>query len=128
MHNPGAEGNDYFVCDFCRRHWADDRPMVEGHKGSLICGQCLTPAYVEIVQLLQGTTLAGTHCTMCLEHRNEPQWSSPLFPESHICRRCLKQAAGVLCRDPESGWHKPQPPAGVSPAHDDEDDIDDDVV
>ena len=127
MHNPAAQGNEYFVCDFCRRPWADDRPMVEGHKGSLICGSCLTPAYAEIVHLHQGTLLASTACTMCLEHRDEPQWQSPLHPEAHICRRCLKQAAGVLCRDADSGWQKPLPPSGTAPTSD-EDDIDDDVV
>ena len=38
-----------FLCDFCRREWTEDSPMVEGHHGSLVCGRCLTVAYIEVV-------------------------------------------------------------------------------
>jgi hypothetical protein len=127
MHNPAAEGNAYFVCDFCRNHFADDRPMVEGHKGSLICSHCLTVAYTALIHLGDGAELAGTGCTMCLEDRREAQWASPTHPDAHVCVRCIKQAAGVLCRDPDFGWKKPEPPPTGSKVVDDED-IDDEVV
>jgi hypothetical protein len=116
MHNTAAEGNDYFVCDFCRRPWRDDRPMVEGHRGALICAPCLTVAYTELVHLHMGAERAKSLCTMCLEHRDQPQWESPLFPESHACVRCVRQAAGVMSKDPESGWKRPEAPAGVKPS------------
>jgi len=116
MHNTAAEGNDYFVCDFCRKPWRDDRPMVEGHRGALICGPCLTVAYSELVHLRMGTERAGSLCTMCLENRDQPQWESPLHPQAHACIRCVRQAAGVMSKDPESGWKRPEAPAGAAPS------------
>lgn len=116
MHNTDAEGNDFFICDFCRQSWAEDRPMVEGHRGSLICGPCLTVAYTELVHLHAGAERAKTLCAMCLEHRDQPQWESPLHPEVHACIRCVRQAAGVMSKDVESGWKRPDAPAEVTPS------------
>ncbi|MBY0307762.1 MAG: ClpX C4-type zinc finger protein [Phycisphaerales bacterium] len=116
MHNTDADGNEFFICDFCRRPWAEERPMVEGHRGSLICAPCLTVAYTELVHLHLGAERAGTVCTMCLENRSQPQWESPLFAEAHACVRCVRQAAGVLSKDPESGWKRPEPARGVEPS------------
>ncbi len=117
MHDQTAEGNDFFKCDYCRRPWADDRPMVEGHQGSLVCGQCLTVAYIEIVGGADGAPPtapnAGTLkardevCRMCLVSQDEPAWRSPLFDDALICRRCIKQSAGVLEQDDELHWRRP---------------------
>lgn len=127
MHNTDAEGNDFFICDFCRHAWAEDRPMVEGHRGSLICGTCLTVAYTELVHLHAGAERAKSLCSMCLEHRDQPQWESPLHPEVHACIRCVRQAAGVMSKDEESGWKRPEAPAEVTPSEleaGEEDDVD----
>lgn len=105
MHDPTKTGNEFFVCDFCRRHWATDRPMVEGHQGSLICGPCLTTAYATVVNPAQGD--AGARCTMCLEARPDNHWASPAHPDARICARCIRQAAGTLSKDTESGWMRP---------------------
>lgn len=119
MHDPSAQGNDFFKCDFCRQPWSDDRPMVEGHKGSLICGRCLAVAFDELWNRGAGVRPAGVGpdssahdralatCTLCLELRDEPYWYSPLHPEVGICRRCTKQSAVMLERDPDSGWKRP---------------------
>jgi len=108
MHDESAEGNDFFKCDFCRRSWAEDRPMVEGHRGSLICGQCLTVAYTEVVVQAVGSAVPpDATCRMCLEHREGLHWTSPLHETEHICLRCIKQSAGVMVKDKESGWKKP---------------------
>jgi hypothetical protein len=37
-----------FLCDFCGRAWDGAFPMVEGHQGSLICGGCLSVAWLEV--------------------------------------------------------------------------------
>jgi hypothetical protein len=115
MHDPSKSGNEFFICDFCKRSWADDRPMIEGHQGSLICTSCLTPAYGSLVFLHEGQDQLGKKCTMCLEDRNQPQWQSPIAEDSRICIRCVRQAAGVLSADPDFNWKRPTPPAGVSP-------------
>jgi hypothetical protein len=109
MHDPTAEGVEFFKCDFCRKPWAEDRPMVEGHQGHLVCARCLTTAYLDVVHLGGGHDLAKSGCTMCLEQRPEQHWASPLFPDARICRRCIKQSATTLEKDPDSGWRRPAP-------------------
>lgn len=107
MDEDNAQAED-FLCDFCHNHWAADRPMVEGHRGSLICGRCLTVAYREVVLAQGGVALAEREvCTLCLAPTSEPVWVSPAFAMAKACRKCLKQSAGVLQKDPESGWKKP---------------------
>lgn len=122
MHDPTKEGNAFFVCDFCRNHWAEDRPMIEGHRGSLVCGRCLSVGLVAVRTgsgAAEPALAAGLTCTMCLEQRGRPDrsggpealWCSPLHPEAVLCRRCAEQAAEALLSDPESGWS--EPPTGV---------------
>ncbi|MGQ0628645.1 MAG: ClpX C4-type zinc finger protein [Phycisphaerales bacterium] len=124
MHDPNATGNEFFRCDFCLAPWAEDRPMVEGHQGSLICARCLTACYTEVVVLGGGAEHTAAKCAMCLESRPEAKWQSPLASESHVCRRCIRQSTVMLERDEESGWRRPTggPPAG---AQDDDGDDED---
>src|SRR5690606_13098740 len=93
---------------FCRRPWSEERPMVEGHRGSLICAACLTVAYTDVV--LAGSRARppeGQACTMCLEKGDQPHWISPAFPEAAICTRCIRQSSTVLEKDKEFGWKRP---------------------
>ena len=69
MRQPGTDPDNVqmsdVLCDFCRREWTEDVPMIEGHQGSCICGRCLTLAYTDIV--LTGTPPSyGYRCPMCL--------------------------------------------------------------
>lgn len=106
-----------FLCDFCRRAWDGTFPMVEGHQGSLICDRCLTAAYRALVmdQTGLGSVGSGLKCTLCLEERDEPEWISPTFDDAVICRRCLKQGAGRLHKDPDWAWRKPDSPEPATP-------------
>ncbi len=116
MHREGADPFNMqpedFLCDFCGLPWSEDRPFVEGHRGSCICGKCLTVAYSALVHLNAGEPLGeGGACTLCLEpKRDQPHWRSPALPEKLACIRCVKQSAGVLHKDPEADWEKPKPP------------------
>lgn len=114
MHRPGADPDRMamsdFLCDFCRREWTEDAPMIEGHRGSIICGRCLTVAYTETILGGRGGAPPGASCTLCLETRADPMWPSPSFPEAMICARCIRQAAGALSKDKESGWKRPEAP------------------
>jgi len=95
------------LCDACGSVWTDERPMVEGHQGSCICGACLTVAYSELV--LHPTEDAPTErkCVLCLEMKSEPMWASPVREDAIYCRRCVKQAAAVLNKDKDIPWSKP---------------------
>lgn len=116
MRRPGCDEDNLtaedFLCDFCARTWAEDRPMVEGHHGSCICGPCLSVAYTALV--LQspeagdpGLAPPGTKCALCLEQRDEPAWPSPVR-DAAACRRCVKQSAAVLQKDKSNSWKKPE--------------------
>jgi hypothetical protein len=111
MHRPGADPENVqmsdILCDFCRREWTEEMALVEGHRGSVICGDCLTAAYRALVLQAQGVSPEGYQCTMCLEHRTDPGWRNPAHPEANICARCCRQSAGVLVKDPDLNWRKP---------------------
>ena len=112
MQRPGADPQDMqvadFICDFSGRAWDGAFPMVEGHQGALISGDSLTLAYTALVLDDGASSIPGATCTMCLEERDEPAWRSPVRPEAVICRRCVKQAAGRLHKDPDWDWTKPE--------------------
>lgn len=120
MHRPGSDPADMrmedVLCDFCGRPWADGVPMVEGHRGSCICGRCLTVAYAELVLHRRPTRVPGDACTLCLVSDDAPGWVSPVRAEAVICQPCAKRAAGVLHKDPDWAWSKPQPEADRPPA------------
>lgn len=113
MHRAGADpeqmGPEDFICDFCHQTWAEDRPMVEGHKGSLICGRCVTLSHAAVIHHESGE-LPGDHdaCTTCLMHKHgEPHWRSPAT-DAMICRECVLRSGLMLVKDPDTDW---QPPA-----------------
>ena len=111
MHKPGVNPDHVqmsdVLCDFCRADWTGQTPFVEGHHGSIVCGKCLTVAYMQVVTAGESSAPEGSPCTMCLENRPEPAWRSPLFPEAVICRSCIKLGAGTLERDSDYQWKRP---------------------
>jgi hypothetical protein len=111
VHRPGANPTDLrmddVLCDFCESAWTQERPMVEGHRGSCICHACLAVAYAELTPQPSRVDAGQGPCTMCLEDRPEPHWTSPARDAARICRRCARMAAVVLERDPDAGWSRP---------------------
>lgn len=108
MHDTDSNGNEFFKCDFCLQPWAENRPMVEGHRGSLICAPCLGVAFRTVFLLSAGITVPeAIICKLCLEHHDTPHWQSPVAPETHACKRCVNQSARILQKDPEAGWKIP---------------------
>lgn len=114
MHKQGSDKEnmapDEFLCDFCHRPWAEDRPMIEGHQGSIICGACLTVAFTAMASPAGLTPADGTKCNLCLETRAEfgPMWQSPRYEEAWVCTRCADQAAETLEEDTETPWSRPK--------------------
>jgi hypothetical protein len=115
MHNTDGDGNDFFLCDYCHSPWAEERAMVEGHRGSLICARCLTLAFQTLVLDEQG---APGECALCLQYRDEPCWPSPLDEAVVACYRCVTQSARILEKDAESGWKAPGPKAQAGTTED----------
>lgn len=125
MHRDGADPDNMnpedFLCDFCGQPWREDRPFVEGHRGSCICGNCLAIAYTAIVlndggEPMPATASApggeGAACALCLQPKaEEAHWPSPVFEDKFVCARCVRQSAGVLHKDPEIAWRKPGSPS-----------------
>lgn len=109
MRKAGTDDNNAqmsdFQCDFCGSEWAGELPMVEGHKGSLICGACLREAYRRVV--LKGESVAGEgySCTLCLLTKSEPAWESATGAVA--CRWCIEKSAKMLEKDPDYGWSAP---------------------
>lgn len=96
MHRPGTNPEDVrmedVLCDFCLRPWTEDRPMVEGHRGSCICAECLACA----VATANPERAEAGRCSLCLEERTECFWRRE---QAAICARCAKQASRVLAKD-----------------------------
>ena len=113
MHRQGCDPQNIqpedILCDFCEQPWSDDRPMVEGHRGSCICGPCLTVAYATCINAKNDDPRAPTEtCTLCLEPSDERRhWRSPMREQALVCSRCLKQAGGALHKDADIAWRKP---------------------
>jgi hypothetical protein len=111
MQRPAANPDNMlpsdFLCDFCGREWDGESPVVEGHRGSLICGDCLAAAYRALVLGGQNSAPEGYECRLCLERRAEIGWVNPAHPEAAACRRCINQSAGVLTKSKDYDWKKP---------------------
>lgn len=109
MHRPGIDPENVrmedVLCDFCAAPWAEGVPLVEGHRGAVVCGTCLTNAYRALVLESRGTASPGEDCRLCLERRNEIMWLGATGASA--CLRCVRQSAGVLAKDPDYGWKRP---------------------
>jgi hypothetical protein len=88
-------------CGFCRRDWDGIEPMIEGHRGSVICPDCLGKAAVEVRAAAAGAGAETFQCTLCLR-ANIPltmeHWSNPAHPEAIVCMDCIQQATGAMGR------------------------------
>jgi len=111
MQRPGTDPNNVqmtdILCDFCMRPWNDEEVFIEGHQGSVVCGKCLRTAYIEVIGQESNTAPDGYKCTMCLEHRDDPAWQSPMNEEAVICKRCIDLASEAIDKDADSDWKRP---------------------
>ena len=128
MHRPGCDPESMtardFVCDFCGQCWEEKtRPMVEGHRGSLICGSCLTLACRQVLVRNSGLVVPEhVACTLCLMNKTGDYWQSPVLaqtlptgdvdvlpqPGACVCRWCIEKSAGMLEKDADAGWQRPR--------------------
>ena len=96
-----VDGGIIISCDFCGTDWDQVKPMVEGHRGSVICLECLKIALDE--------ARAGNgefSCTLCLREELDPtfpRWSHANH-DATICQDCIHQAARQFSKDKDIDW------------------------
>jgi hypothetical protein len=117
MHREGFDPENVQVedllCDFCEKTaWAQNIPCVEGHHGSLICGDCLTAAWIELVDTGGGQPI-GT-CCLCLQKSDDSGYVG-CREQGRACRVCVKRSAGVLHKSSDWAWRKPDTDVTESP-------------
>ena len=89
------------ACDFCRRDWDGQEPMIEGHHGSVLCLACMKQALGE-----QAVGEGKYKCTLCLRFNippSVPRWHHPEHTEAEglVCQECLYQAGKAVGRNKE---------------------------
>ncbi len=96
------------ACDFCGTDWDMIKPMIEGHKGSILCIDCLRRAIEEAAP-----SEAAFACTLCLVDRDPPmnQWTHPEPEETAnrdavLCWDCCQQADRTFSRDQDTDWQR----------------------
>ena len=98
-------------CDFCRTAWDEVIPMIEGHRGSVLCLPCLRRALDEAA-----STAAGFECTLCLQsfEAGRKAW---LSEHATVCWPCIRLAAKGFHKDKDIDfrWDPAQYP--VEPEH-----------
>ena len=96
------DGMVVISCDFCSTDWDEVKPMIEGHRGSILCLSCLKMALVDIAAQPEEFS-----CTLCIREglpESLPRWQSPLRPEAVACQDCVHQAARTFDRDKDVDW------------------------
>jgi hypothetical protein len=99
------DGGVVISCDFCGTDWDEQLPMIEGHRGSVLCLACLRHA-------LDGAQPAEESFTgaMCLSDRSAGTscWTHPgpapspgLNPGAILCWDCIRLAAKGFHKDPD---------------------------
>ena len=112
MHRQGSDPDNIqpgdILCDFCERPtWEMDIPSIEGHHGSVFCVECIEQAWDRlVVEKEEIPSDPDWTCSMCLESNDGPWWQSSIR-EARVCRRCVKQSAGVLHKSKDWDWKKP---------------------
>lgn len=96
------DGGVIISCDFCGEDWDQIKPMIEGHRGSVLCLECLKLA---LPALERGSS--PFNCPLCVRNdipASTPRWSNPLRPVAIACKDCLHQAARAFDKDPDVDW------------------------
>ena len=89
------DGYVIISCDFCHTDWDQNLPMIEGHRGSVICLACFQ-------QALDHASVSEDefHCTLCQQTLpgSVRHWSSPTTSAA-VCWPDIRQAAKAFHKD-----------------------------
>lgn len=100
-------------CDFCGSLWDMEKSMIEGHRGSVLCLDCLDQAIREAKPAETKFT-----CTLCLREYDPGQESvwkpadppADANPQAALCLDCVQQADRAFDRDPDTDWTRKMAP------------------
>lgn len=95
------QGYIIISCDYCGTDWDEVKPMIEGHRGSVLCLNCLKAALPDL-----HAAQAPFMCNLCVQEQlpiGTLQWTSPVT-DARACQSCLLQAAGTFSKDPDVDW------------------------
>lgn len=95
------DGGIVISCDFCNTDWDEIKPMIEGHRGSVLCLSCL-----KFSMVMAAPCDEPFDCVLCLHPQEVGQiaWRHPDHPKATACIDCLQQAAGTFSKDPDIDW------------------------
>ncbi len=88
-------------CDYCGTDWDEIKPMIEGHRGSVLCLNCLKIALADLRPADE-----EFFCNLCVREKiavGTLRWTS-LATGVHACQSCIHQAAGTFSKDPDVDW------------------------
>ena len=100
------DGGIVISCDFCGADWDENRPMIEGHKGSVLCLACLRLALEQAQPADE-----SFDCTLCLQRHEAGvrSWAHPApddLPgrnrEACLCWACVRLAAKTFHKDKDT--------------------------
>lgn len=101
-----TEDNGIIIsCDYCGTDWDEQLPMIEGHRGSVLCLVCLK-------QALDNASPSDTEidCALCLSaspagtkhwQHPDPKPSPGLNQDALLCWDCIRLAAKGYHKDPD---------------------------
>lgn len=87
------------ACDFCATDWDAVRPMIEGHRGSVLCLDCLRRALDE-----SAPSDASFECTLCLQPRDAGRKVWRNTTDAALCFDCVRLAAKGFHKDPDTDF------------------------
>lgn len=105
MQRTEDNGGIVISCDFCGTDWDEQLSMIEGHRGSVLCLECLKLA-------LDAAEPAdeATDCSLCLSGKpaGTKRWRHPspkpspgLNTGATLCWDCIRLAAKGFHKDPD---------------------------
>jgi hypothetical protein len=99
------DGGIVISCDYCGTDWDEQLPMIEGHRGSVLCLECLKCA-LDNARPADDTI----DCALCLSaspagtkhwRHPDPKPSDGLNPDAILCWDCIRLAAKGYHKDPD---------------------------
>ena len=89
------------ACDFCGTEWDQVKPMIEGHRGSVICLPCVKSSITTNAESAEEFV-----CTLCLSAQpgGTTVWrphpvAEKANPEAVVCESCIQQASEAFGKE-----------------------------